>query len=608
MSSSNRIAPEHAAQVRNVRCRFIANRECFADTYAASADRRPVDPPPIVELRIFEGENDYDLRDITFSVTANYFLFSTLEPARHIAAGRVGAEQGRATVLTGTPVAGMVYLDRPTAAGYFIFPDLSVRHEGSYRLAFSLYEELKDPKDEDRETDSSKANDGSDSHVTHRLEVKSTPFTVYSAKKFPGLTESTALSRTVAEQGCRVRIRRDVRMRRPNAKGGKDWDGYEDDTADSRARMSATPDPYQSHPSQPTYGDSISRPRSASNHSHQSMAQPVISRRTSFQDMQPAQGYYQPSHGTTPHTPQTAYAQSSPFGPSPAQQYSQPPYMQQAPAMQPPPPQFTQPTYQALPPPQPAAPSQHGYYGYAPAPHVQTPMSHQYGPPPPVSYDGSDHSQRSSADYSQQMPVDHRQSTANKYQPPPLPAPPVSSPQYGMQSQHDYQAPVSQPGYHHAHAQSIGYDDPFARPAPKEPPVRAVSIPALPTARPAFNDRIPSLPSINTALNSFNKPLEPASPASAIAPQGYHSSIHTPVESNKRGFGQVFNENHINQPLRHGARPSDAGFVQNGSIGYGPTTTDVDDDDGEPEFDLRRQMVYRRANGRHIARHVPAQS
>ena len=43
-----------------------------------------------------------------------------------------------------------------------------------------------------------------------RMEVKSDLFTVYSAKKFPGLAESTNLSRTVAEQGCRVRIRRDV--------------------------------------------------------------------------------------------------------------------------------------------------------------------------------------------------------------------------------------------------------------------------------------------------------------------------------------------------------------------------------------------------------------
>lgn len=161
-------------------------------------------------------------------MNANYFLFATLVQARAIAHGRVPEDKTqRAVVLTGTPVAGMVYLDRPKPAGYFIFPDLSVRHEGKYRLSFSLYEELKSPKDDDKITDSLQALEPQGVHVTHRLEVCSEPFTVFSAKKFPGLTESTTLSRTVAEQGCRVRIRRDVRMRRRDTKGGKEWDDYD---------------------------------------------------------------------------------------------------------------------------------------------------------------------------------------------------------------------------------------------------------------------------------------------------------------------------------------------------------------------------------------------
>jgi hypothetical protein len=40
----------------------------------SSADRRPVDPPPIVELRVYEGE-EHDKRDITFGYHANFFLF-----------------------------------------------------------------------------------------------------------------------------------------------------------------------------------------------------------------------------------------------------------------------------------------------------------------------------------------------------------------------------------------------------------------------------------------------------------------------------------------------------------------------------------------------------
>src|ERR1700753_4462658 len=130
---------------------------------------------------------------------ANFFLFATLDNARQISHGRVPQQTQSLPVLTGTPVAGMVYLDRPSPAGYFIFPDLSVRHEGKYRLSFSLYEELKEDRVEDENGNLVKPDGQIEAHVTHRLEVMSQPFVVYSAKKFPGLTESTTLSRTVAE-------------------------------------------------------------------------------------------------------------------------------------------------------------------------------------------------------------------------------------------------------------------------------------------------------------------------------------------------------------------------------------------------------------------------
>jgi hypothetical protein len=43
----------------------------------SSADRRPVDPPPIVELRVFEGEGA-NQQEITVAYNANFFLFGTL--------------------------------------------------------------------------------------------------------------------------------------------------------------------------------------------------------------------------------------------------------------------------------------------------------------------------------------------------------------------------------------------------------------------------------------------------------------------------------------------------------------------------------------------------
>lgn len=231
----------------------------------ASADRRPVDPPPVVELRIFEGEKA-DLTDVTFGYNANFFLFATLELARPMAHGRVQPPPNQPPVLTGMPVSGMAYLDRPTEAGYFIFPDLSVRHEGKYKLSFNLYEETKEAKDADAEPSNEqkpKIPGGSapDSSFDWRLEVKSAMFTVFSAKKFPGLAESTSLSRTVAEQGCRVRIRRDVRMRRRDGKANGDYDDVAEEEY-VRAGRPVANDPYTSRARSLSSEDDVRQPYS----------------------------------------------------------------------------------------------------------------------------------------------------------------------------------------------------------------------------------------------------------------------------------------------------------------------------------------------------------
>lgn len=181
----------------------------------ANSDRRPVDPPPVVELRIIEGPTIAEGKDITFDYNANFFLYASLEHARPLAHGRVqNAATNNPPILTGVPASGMAYLDRPTEAGYFIFPDLSVRHEGLYKLTFSLFETTKEEKDFDLEPADTELPPG----VDWRMEIQTQPFIVFSAKKFPGLMESTQLSKTVADQGCRVRIRRDVRMRKRDPK------------------------------------------------------------------------------------------------------------------------------------------------------------------------------------------------------------------------------------------------------------------------------------------------------------------------------------------------------------------------------------------------------
>lgn len=159
---------------------------------------------------------------------ADFFLYASLHHAADGHPGRVNP-QNSPPVLTGMPVSSMILLDRPEEAGYFIFSDLSVRHEGQYFLKFALMEEVKEDRDKDPDEVMSGTDEitgpemTSERHFCFRTTVTTDVFDVFSAKKFPGLQESTALSRTVAEQGCRVRIRRDVRMRR-REKGGKGKD------------------------------------------------------------------------------------------------------------------------------------------------------------------------------------------------------------------------------------------------------------------------------------------------------------------------------------------------------------------------------------------------
>ncbi|ORY01937.1 hypothetical protein K493DRAFT_255247 [Basidiobolus meristosporus CBS 931.73] len=80
-----------------------------------------------------------------------------------------------------------------TYGGFFIFPEISVRVEGDFRLKFKLY-------------------DITFGQATLMKCTYSDVFTVYSSKRFPGIEESTFLSRSFSDQGARIRIRRGSKM------------------------------------------------------------------------------------------------------------------------------------------------------------------------------------------------------------------------------------------------------------------------------------------------------------------------------------------------------------------------------------------------------------
>lgn len=456
----------------------------------------------------------------------------------------------------------MAYLDRPAPAGYFIFPDLSVRHEGKYRLSFSLYEELKEHKDMDSETPQN-AEIQKSAHVSHRLEVKSIPFTVFSAKKFPGLTESTALSRMVAEQGCRVRIRRDVRMRRRENKSNRDYDDYDDDEY-NRHRTSSTPDAYNQAapigtPRAPQ--DAGDRPRSVSNAS-----QYGPERRPSMEQL--SQGYQQSyPNALPPQNPQSGYGNQM-------QSWQQPPPPQMN-YMQPPPPTYSsQQTYPAQPPPSMSSP---GYFA-----------------PPQFPYEHG-HQRHNSVEFPR-PPTGP--SHANAASQPPVTQYPNSSPHvphYGNLNGNSYSQPPPM-----SQTTTLQPIQTSHQPMVNSMPHSTAAYPSAPA---------PSMPKVESTVSPTYPPHSTADSSSATQNGSYYdvappkfSMQPQPSGATKRTYSASFDTEHMDQRLQQGARPSSSSNEP--AFPAYAFDAGVDDDDG-PGLDADAAMSYRRADGTERRRRVP---
>lgn len=91
-----------------------------------------------------------------------------------------------------------------------MFGDISVRHQGRFRLLFSLFE-----RDESIGTPS----------FSFVSDIVTNVFTVFQPNLFPGMADSTTLTRSFCEQGVKVKLRKDssalaTRKRtRPDADG-----------------------------------------------------------------------------------------------------------------------------------------------------------------------------------------------------------------------------------------------------------------------------------------------------------------------------------------------------------------------------------------------------
>ncbi|CAG8756090.1 9248_t:CDS:2 [Cetraspora pellucida] len=189
-------------------------------------DRRTIDPPPIIKLLVTtmdgtlvpESSIDYSMMIVhagLWSKDRKEERGLVVNPTSIIAKSDIPSS----TVMpVNAPLSTRNLMGHCTSSAYvlnnhlgqkgiyFIFQDLSVRTEGTLTLKFSFCNIKKlmiQSPDELTNTRGSVA-----------TEVYSAPFKVYSAKKFPGMTESTELSKAFAKQGIKIPIRKEAYYRK----------------------------------------------------------------------------------------------------------------------------------------------------------------------------------------------------------------------------------------------------------------------------------------------------------------------------------------------------------------------------------------------------------
>lgn len=124
-------------------------------------------------------------------------------------------EYTRQKRLMGNLVASpFVGLDEHGVEGcFFCFPDISCRTPGKYRLKFSLISLDHRP--------------GAKSPV--KIAVLSSVFQTFSAKEFPGMSESSALAKALKHQGCNIPTKKG---NEGGSTGGKGSSGKREDSED----------------------------------------------------------------------------------------------------------------------------------------------------------------------------------------------------------------------------------------------------------------------------------------------------------------------------------------------------------------------------------------
>lgn len=167
---------------------FLAQqpREALVVAKGKEKARKAIDPPPIVCLDVkssIDPQKGYLQNPYLFMVVSLY------KP--DIDEPLPGSES-----LTGTLSSSLHRLKNleNVETGLFVFGDVSVKMQGTYRLHFRLYEYSPPAY-----------------NACFLACVTSSKFSVLAPKDFRGMDQSTSLSRHIADQGVRLRLRKEAR-------------------------------------------------------------------------------------------------------------------------------------------------------------------------------------------------------------------------------------------------------------------------------------------------------------------------------------------------------------------------------------------------------------
>ncbi|KAK1024824.1 hypothetical protein LTS16_023707, partial [Friedmanniomyces endolithicus] len=172
-------------------------------------DRRVIDPPPIIELRVTDASGAP--REDRGALLALHCTLMTEDGTQDDAAVQPAEPNTQPTRrLMGNMVASPYYAkdEHGRAGTFFVFPDLSCRAPGRFRLRLRLIR---------IQHSSMKVGMQSPTVVGALTDV----FTVFTAKDFPGMRASSALLKALRRQGLSVGVKKGSEARKGKGKVGR---------------------------------------------------------------------------------------------------------------------------------------------------------------------------------------------------------------------------------------------------------------------------------------------------------------------------------------------------------------------------------------------------